>query len=147
MLELLLLLLLVELLLEFVLGSVLGFRGELGRGGLLLELLHLLEQGQIDVGLLLLLELKLVLALLTFLLLLFEHSLLVELLLHLLLEHLVGRLDADLLVGGDWFGDELRLRLDWGRGNGFRRDFRLGRRFRGLQHYWRYRETGHFPLS
>lgn len=146
MLELLLLLLLVVLLLEFILGSVLGFRGELGRGGLLLELLHLLEQGQVNVGLLLLLELELVLALLPFLLLLFKHSLLVELF-HLLLEHLVGRLDADLLVGGNWLGDELRLRLDRYRGNGFRRDFRLGRRFRGLQHYRRYRETGHFPFS
>lgn len=77
LLVLLLLLLLVELLLEFVLGSVLGFRSELGRGCLLLELLHLLEQGKVDVGLLLLLQLELVLALLSFGFLLLEHSLLV----------------------------------------------------------------------
>lgn len=111
----LLLLLLVELLLQFVLGRVLGFRSKLSRGGgLLLQLLHLLEQCQVDVRLLLLLQLELVLALLSFSFLLLIHSLLIELLLllfcHLLLEqHLIGRrLHAELLVG-DQLGHGLGL--------------------------------------
>lgn len=146
----LLLLLLVELLLQLVLGCVLGFGSELGRGGcLLLECLHLLEQGQVDVGLLLLLQLELVLALLPFGFLLLVHSLLVELLLllfHLLLEqNLVGRLDADLLVGS-WLGDELGL-LGWSWCSGFRWDFRLCSRFRRLKDYRGHGESGHFSLA
>lgn len=144
----LLLLLLVEL---FVLGRVLGFRSELSRGGssLLLELLHLLEQSEIDVRLLLLLQLELVLALLPFGFLQLEQSLLVELLFHLLLQHLVGRLDADLLVDRDRLGNgERSLLVDGGCLLGGRH-FRLyRRRFRGrLKDYRGDREAGHFPLA